>query len=390
MNYEALLLISKQLYNKYLIPFILINNKNKIIIPHNIDYQEGYLHSPYLQHSTKDMITFFEDTDHFFSNFYTDLEEYKDCKVFVGPCGILGTVTDSYNFQNHDYLAGIHYSKENRQSFVEFVELLYTLLNGEVPQEEQYQWIGRKNRNNAHTDVILEKNIYSRRYEGSSLDSFEFEKRYIEAIRRNEPAKLEWIFKKMISTYYAELSTNKLENLKYKCTSLITILTRVSINNGVPIIQAYSLSDSLIQKLQQIHSYPECLSHIKESSFLFMELIHSFPYSEKSYLVKQILYYIDEHIYEKITLKDLSQYTQKNVAQFSSEFKKATGLTIHKYILQKKIAEAKHLLLFTSQRYKEIALLLNFSSQSHFIQCFKQTECMTPLEYRNKYFSAIF
>ncbi len=390
MNYEALLLISKQLYNKYLIPFILINSDNKIIIPQSIDYPEGYLNSHYLQHPIKTTITFFEDKDYFFSIFHATLDEDQNCKVFIGPCGILGTSTDSYKFKNHDYLAGIHYSKENKQSFVEFVELLYALFNGQVPQYTQYKWVRQEKQNNAHTDVLLEKNIYSRRYEGSSLDSFEFEKRYIEAIRRNEPAKLEWIFKKMNSTYYAELSTNKLESLKYKCTSLITILTRVSINNGVPILQAYSLSDSLIQKLQQINSSHECLSHIKESSFLFMDLIHSFPFSEKSYLVKQIVYYIDDHIYDQITLKDLARYTNKHTAHLSSEFKKATGYPIHKYIIQKKIAESKHLLLFTSQSYKEIASLLNFSSQSHFIQTFKQIEDMTPLEFRNKYFSTIF
>ena len=390
MDYEALLFVTKQLYYKYLIPFVVINDADEIIIPKKVDYLESYLTSPYLKQAVKGQISFFEDKDHFFSSFYCDLLEYKNCRVLIGPCGILGTATESYKFNNHNYLAGVHYSKESRKTFMDFVELLYALLNGKLPDSTNYKWIVRQKLSKAHTDVILEKNLSLRRYDGSSFDSYEFEKRYIEAIKRNEPEKLEWIFKKMNSTYDAELSTSKLEALKYKYASLIAILTRVSISNGVPILQAYSLSDSLIQKLQRIHSTHECLAHIKESSFLFMELIHSFPYSEKSHLVKQVLYYIDDHLYEQITLKNLSDYTQKNATHLSTEFKKAVGHTIHKYIIQKKIAEAKHLLLFTSQSYKEIALQLSFSSQSHFIQSFKRIEDMTPLEFRNKYFSSIF
>ncbi len=325
MDYEALLFVTKQLYYKYLIPFVVINDADEIIIPKKVDYLESYLTSPYLKQTVKGQISFFEDKDHFFSSFYCDLLEYKNCRVLIGPCGILGTATESYKFNNHNYLAGVHYSKESRKTFMDFVELLYALLNGKLPDSTNYKWIVRQKLSKAHTDVILEKNLSLRRYDGSSFDSYEFEKRYIEAIKRNEPEKLEWIFKKMNSTYDAELSTSKLEALKYKYASLIAILTRVSISNGVPILQAYSLSDSLIQKLQRIHSTHECLAHIKESSFLFMQLIHSFPYSEKSHLVKQVLYYIDDHLYEQITLKNLSDYTQKKRHSLVYRVQKSRG-----------------------------------------------------------------
>lgn len=325
MDYEALQLVTKQLYYKYLVPFVIINNTDEIIIPKKVDYLESYLKSPYLKQAEKGQILFFEDKDYFFSSFYCDLMEYKNCRVLIGPCGILGTATDSYKFNNHNYLAGVHYSKESRKTFIDFVELFYALLNGKLADSTNYKWIVRQHLSETHTDVILEKNLPLRRYDGSSFDSYEFEKRYIEAIKRNEPEKLEWIFKKMSSTYDAELSTSKLETLKYKCASLIAILTRVSISNGVPILQAYSLSDSLIQKLQRINFTHECLTHIKEGSFLFMELIHAFPYSEKSHLVKQVLYYIDDHLYEQITLKRLSDYTQKKCDTFIYGIQKSRG-----------------------------------------------------------------
>lgn len=132
------------------------------------------------------------------------------------------------------------------------------------------------------------------------------------------------------------------------------------------------------------------MSYIKASSLQFMQLIHDYPYSEKNYLVKNLLNYIDAHIYDRITIKELAAYVQKHPTHITAEFKKALGQTIHTYINQRKIAEAKHLLLFTDKSYKEIAPLLNFSSQSHFIQVFKQFEKLTPLEFKNKYVFPIF
>ena len=106
---------------------------------------------------------------------------------------------------------------------------------------------------------------------------------------------------------------------------------------------------------------------------------------------KNLLNYIDAHIYDRITIKELAAYVQKHPTHITAEFKKALSQTIHTYINQRKIAEAKHLLLFTDKSYiKKSAPLLNFSSQSHFIQVFKQFEKLTPLEFKNKYVFPIF
>jgi AraC-like DNA-binding protein len=116
-----------------------------------------------------------------------------------------------------------------------------------------------------------------------------------------------------------------------------------------------------------------------------MKLINSDVYLIKSPLVREIYTYIDSHIYEKITLKHLSDYCQKSKHYLSEEFKKYTGLTIHYYVNQRKIKEAIHILLFTSLSSIEIASKLSFSDQSHFIQTFKRFEGLTPKEYRQKY-----
>ena len=67
-------------------------------------------------------------------------------------------------------------------------------------------------------------------------------------------------------------------------------------------------------------------------------------------------------------------------------FKKELNMTLSDYVLSKKIEEAKHLLLFTDYSFQEISTLLNFTSQSHFTQRFKQIAKQTPKEFRQTNF----
>lgn len=392
MNRAALESIVKKLYDKYLIPLFIFDEKQQVVIPRNsfITDKQVAEHFFLTSQSTElDVVTFFEGDDFFFSSFTCDLPDSSIGNVLIGPCGILGTNKRSFPFQGYDYIAGVHYSKESRESFVAFVELFYTILKRAIPDANKFRWSVPEKQANSNTSTLLEENLYQRRLEDPYLDSFEFEKRYVEAVRRNQPEKILWLFHKMSSTYSVELANNKLESLKYKYSGLITILTRVSINEGVPVSQAYGLSDTLLQKLQNIYDVQECLTHIQESTYHFMRLIHAFP-TQKSFLIRSLINYIDTHIYDKITLNDLSEFTEKHPTHLSTEFKKHVGQTIHTYINQQKVAEAKHLLVFTDYSYKEIAALLHFSNQSHFIQVFKQFAIISPKEYRKNYFSSVF
>lgn len=391
MNQAALESIVKKLYDKYLIPLFIFNEKQQVVIPRDSFVTDKQVAERFFLSSKSkefDVVTFFEEGDFLFSSFTCDLPDASIGNVLIGPCGILGTSKRFFPFQDYDYIAGVHYSKESRDSFIVFVELFYTILKGSIPDANKFRWNVQKQKH-SNTDTLLEENLYQRRLEDPYLDSFEFEKRYVEAVRRNQPEKIFWLFHKMSSTYSVELANHKLESLKYKYSGLITILTRVSINEGVPVSQAYGLSDTLLQKLQNIYGVQECLTHIQESTYHFMRMIHAFP-TQKSFLIRSLIIYIDTHIYDKITLNDLAEFTGNHSTHLNAEFKKHMGQTIHNYINQKKTAEAKHLLLFTDHSYKEIAALLHFSNQSHFIQVFRQFEIISPKEYKKNYFSSDF
>ena len=93
--------------------------------------------------------------------------------------------------------------------------------------------------------------------------------------------------------------------------------------------------------------------------------------------------YIYAHIKERITIEDLAQYTGLSASYLSRLFKKETGVSVSDYIREKKIEKAQHLLKFCNFSLIEIANYLSFSSQSHFIQIFKDFTGMTPKKYRD-------
>jgi AraC-like DNA-binding protein len=380
MQNTALKFGLKELYQKYLIPIFFIGNHNQILFP-KTDWKSNNFGEYFINKTSNVGINYFKREAFYYASFQFDLPVFGKGTVLLGPCGMLEPGSNSFTFLGHKYLAGVHYIKDSKENFEHFCKLVYLLIYGELPDEADAHWHYDQFENPIATG--LEQNLYERRTAENTLDSYEFELHYIEAIRRNEADKIKWLFKKMSDTYSVGLSGSTLEDLKYKYSGLITLLTRVSINEGVPADHALSLSDALFQHLRNIYTVDECLTYIEESSFRFMDLIHLFPYSNKSKLIKNILNYIDEHIYDRITLEDLAIYTKKHKTHLTSQFKKEVGQTIHAYINQRKIQEAEHLLLFTDSSQHEISSLLGYSSQSHFIQTFRKFSGMTPDTFKN-------
>lgn len=370
------------LSKNYSIPLTIFDEDRKVIYPiKNKISENNFINMSYFDYYTPNKITVFQKSDYLFSIFDFQ-DKSKRYLVFVGPWGIL----DLKNNSLKDGLLSIDilYSKTRQELFLDFLKLLYSLLSKSIFEDTKIDWKWREGL--SKFGITLKENLDLRRYEDSALDSMELEKRYIDAICRKDVPALKWILKNINKAYFVNLSTKKINSLKYKIVALIALTTRAVINEGVSPMLAYSLSDTLIQRLDIFYSLQECVSFVKELSLLFMELLDTRPdsYSSENYLIKEIMYYINRKIYEKITLKDLAEYTAKHPSHLSATFKKHTGKTIHKYILQKRVREAKYFLLFTDKSSKDIANLLCFSTQSHFIEKFRQAEGLTPENFRKK------
>ena len=183
------------------------------------------------------------------------------------------------------------------------------------------------------------------------------------------------------------LSKNPVTNLKYHFVITTAMITRLCRQNGMELEQAFRLSDFYIQKLDEIYS-------IEGIHTLHDEMVMDYTEKMKRYFQNNInskhisacKEYIYSHIKQRITIEDLADEIGVSANYLSRLFKKETGISVSSYIREKKIELAKNLLKFSEYSMSEIAYRLSFSSQSHFIQQFRDVVGMTPKKYRDLHY----
>ncbi|KAF5440211.1 MULTISPECIES: AraC family transcriptional regulator [Pediococcus] len=384
MQLTAMIKVMDLLYQEYLIPMVIFDEEDTPLYP------KMNISTSLFNNQTDSKVTLFKKSDYLFATFNIKNINGPTYHFLLGPCGITGTTATTYKMRKEIFYSNIHYAKETVGNFISFLELIYPIMTGDILLQSDITWHDASVPNDPISDTTsFVQNLYERRVKGTTLDAYQMELHYIECIKKKQPEKIKYLLKKLAENREENLSTNEIESLKLKFAALTAILTRISIEQGVPINQAFSLSDTLIQGLASVHSFEAWIEHVQIATNSFIGIQEEATKISQSPLIKKIINHIDDHLYEKVTLDTLASVTNKNKAYLSTQFKKETGLTIHQYIQTKKIEEAKHLLLFTEQQLFEISALLSFASQSHFIKVFKQITGTTPKEYRSKHFNTI-
>ena len=185
------------------------------------------------------------------------------------------------------------------------------------------------------------------------------------------------------------LSRDPVTNLKYHFVITTAFITRLCIAAGMETEQAFRLSDFYILKLDNLHT-PQAVIDLHDQ--MVLDFTGKMRFNVRnlgtSKPVSICIDYIYEHIKERITIENLAEYTGLSASYLSRLFKKEIGVSISDYVREKKIEKAQHLLKFCDYSLVEISNYLSFSSQSHFIQMFKEFTGMTPKKYRDLYSSS--
>jgi AraC family transcriptional regulator len=98
--------------------------------------------------------------------------------------------------------------------------------------------------------------------------------------------------------------------------------------------------------------------------------------------LKRAIDHIESRLDETITLADLAAAAGLTRMHFAAQFRVATGLRPHEYLLRRRIERAQELLLATATPVVEIALSVGFQTQSHFTTVFKRFTGQPPLAWR--------
>jgi AraC family transcriptional regulator len=96
----------------------------------------------------------------------------------------------------------------------------------------------------------------------------------------------------------------------------------------------------------------------------------------------RVLQYIDANIGEPITLADLAAEAGLSRMYFAKQFRAATGIRPHDYVLRKRIERAQQMLAARFAALVDIALSVGFQTQAHFTTVFKKFVGNTPCQWR--------
>ena len=105
---------------------------------------------------------------------------------------------------------------------------------------------------------------------------------------------------------------------------------------------------------------------------------HALP----SWRLSRAVEYVDAHLSESIGLEDIARSAGLTRMHFASQFRRATGLRPHEYLLRRRIEHAQRLLLESRYNVLDVALSCGFRTQAHFTTVFKRFVGQTPYRWR--------
>lgn len=108
------------------------------------------------------------------------------------------------------------------------------------------------------------------------------------------------------------------------------------------------------------------------------------PQPLSKWRLERVCRHIDSHIDQANSLPSMAAIAGVSRMHFAAQFRAATGLRPHDYLLRRRIAVAKSLLADPARPIVDVALQVGFQSQSHFTTVFKRHLGLPPSRWRRQ------
>ncbi|MHA7967472.1 response regulator [Paenibacillus sp. CAU 1782] len=137
------------------------------------------------------------------------------------------------------------------------------------------------------------------------------------------------------------------------------------------------------KSLYEIESLDELHSLLTKYISALIQRLDRKRNRKDDYIVERAVKLIEEtYGSAKLSLSMLSGELFLSSNHLGVVFKKATGITVHQYIMDVRMRKAEELLRQTKRKVSDIAGHIGMSNQSYFCTLFKQKHGMTPGEYQ--------
>ena len=200
--------------------------------------------------------------------------------------------------------------------------------------------------------------------------------------------------------FYAPMQFHTQSTFEKISSSYLTINFKMNFNHADLLCNkifslkrdSYFIVTKLIEELSNDNLYSNDLSlcYLKQLIIQMLRLnnshFHSKPttHMQQTYeneLLNDILLYIDDNIYEKISVSTLCEHFCISTSMLHSLFRKNMNNTAKNYINELKLSKSKELIRNSTHTLSEISEMLGFSSIHYFSKKFKLYFNISPTEY---------
>jgi YesN/AraC family two-component response regulator len=101
--------------------------------------------------------------------------------------------------------------------------------------------------------------------------------------------------------------------------------------------------------------------------------------------LSNVFRFIEANYHRAITLDDVAQAVGYSPAYLTNMTRRQTGQTVQRWIIQRRMAAARSLLLETDQIVEQIAVTVGYQSVVHFFRQFRQFHGTTPQAWRSSH-----
>lgn len=193
--------------------------------------------------------------------------------------------------------------------------------------------------------------------------------------------------------YYTDkVDTAHIIFFHFRGKMLTPILNCLYVHGCLPIIlQDTSVIDCIYHCFeitsQQSHDFEYDLSSFIYQTVIkitkpYLSKINRCSVKENSWFVDAVYVYVDNHIYEKITLEQLSEELHMSKFYFSKVFKNFFNTSPMQFVLFRKIQLSLKLLSDPKLSLNDIAYTLGFADLCHFSRTFKNQLGISPTSYK--------
>jgi transcriptional regulator of acetoin/glycerol metabolism len=98
--------------------------------------------------------------------------------------------------------------------------------------------------------------------------------------------------------------------------------------------------------------------------------------------LRRVRDYVENHLNGDVSLGTLARVAGLSDSHFARAFRQAEGVTPHTYVLQRRVARARKMMVESDLSLAEIALAAGFADQSHLARRFRQQTGLTPDRFR--------